>query len=129
MLVVAIAEVSVTAFLVERLGVTHLILFYIITTAVGCILVWVNRNRQKELLEIIKSMDMDSLPTNPDDRENDPKGLYYGRIVMAFSLFWSAVFLILIPGVVTDFLGLVILIFWSGISAVKNLDKGHEPKL
>ncbi len=129
LLVVAIAEVSVTAFLVEKLGVALLIVVYVITTVVGCILVWMNSSRQKELFVKIRSMDMDTLPTNPDERKNDPRVLYFGEIVMAFASYWLAVFLIIIPGVVTDFLGLVILILWSGISAVKSHNQDYEPKL
>ena len=73
MVIAAIAEVSVTAYLVEKLGIFNLIIVYTITTAVGLLFVWGNRSRKSEMLEVIKNTDMESFPEGADEKENDPR--------------------------------------------------------
>jgi len=129
MLLAAIAEVSVTAYLVEKLGVFNLIAVYIATTAIGLLFVWVNRARKKEMLEVMKNTNWDSFPKNIEEHKIDPRAQYFGTVGLLVGIFFWAVILIVIPGVVTDALGLFILFVWISNSTVRNFDPNYEPKL
>jgi len=129
MLIAAIAEVSVTAFLVERLGVMKLVGVYIVTTAIGFLFVWINRLKQKSMSETMKNTDMSSFPENREEMLTDPRVQYFGKVGMSMGFFLWAVILIIIPGVVTDAIGLVMLFSWAASSTVRNFDPTYEPKL
>ncbi len=129
MLIAAVAEVSVTAFLVERLGVMNLIGAYIVTTAIGFLFVWMYRLKQKKISEKLINTDMSSFSEDREEMMNDPRAQYFAEIGMSFGFFLWAVILIVIPGVVTDAIGLVMLICWAASSTVRNFDPAYEPKL
>jgi UPF0716 family protein affecting phage T7 exclusion len=129
MVIAAIAEVSVTAYLVEKLGIFNLIIVYTITTAVGLLFVWGNRSRKSEMLEVIKNTDMESFPEGADEKENDPRVQYFAKVGISIGVFFWAAILIVIPGVVTDALGLIVIFFWATSPTVRKFDSSYEPKL
>jgi UPF0716 family protein affecting phage T7 exclusion len=129
MLIAAISEVSVTAYLVEKLGVINLVTVYIVTTAIGLLFVWINRSRKKEMLGTMKNTDWDSISNRMEKDPEDPRGVYYAKVGMLVGLFFWAIILIIIPGLVTDALGLVILFVWATSPTVRNFDPKYEPEL
>ncbi len=129
MLIAAIAEVTVTAYLVDKLGILNLVSVYIVTTAAGLLFVWINRSRKKEMLGVIKNADWESMSDKSKKDPNDPYVQYFGKVGILVGLFIWAVILIIIPGVVTDALGLVILFAWITSPIVRNFDSNYEPKL
>jgi len=128
MLLSAIAEVSVTAYLVEILGVVNLIAVYIVTTAIGLFFVWTKHSRKKEMLGVIKKVDWESISDIGKKSPDDPRVQYFGKVGMLVGLFLWAVILIVIPGVVTDAIGLILLLVWATSSTVRNFDPKYEPK-
>ncbi len=129
MLIAAIAEVSVTAYLVEKLGILNLIFVYIVTTAVGLLFIWINRSRKKEMLGAMKNVDWESISDKSKKDPNAPCVQYFGKVGILVGLFFWAVILIVIPGVVTDALGLIILFVWVTSPIVRNFDPNYKPKL
>jgi UPF0716 family protein affecting phage T7 exclusion len=127
MLIAAIAEVSVTAYLVEKLGIVNLVTVYIVTTVIGLFFIWISRFRKREMLTAMKKADWEAMSDKIKSAPEDPQVQYYGKVGILIGLFFWALILIIIPGLVTDGLGLMMLIFWSTSPIVRNFDPGYEP--
>ena len=54
---------------------------------------------------------------------------YFGKRGISIGFFIWAALLIVIPGVVTDVPGLLVLFLWSTSPAVRKPDPDYEPKL
>jgi UPF0716 family protein affecting phage T7 exclusion len=127
MIAAAVAEVSVTAVLVEKLGVTNLIGLYVITTGIGGFVIWFYYSKQKLIINKMQSMDLDTLPSTEKEGPYTPEGNYSLKLGMAIFTFWLAVTLIVIPGIVTDFLGLALLARWVANRTVREFDPSYVP--
>ncbi|HEB28352.1 hypothetical protein LCGC14_1810060 [marine sediment metagenome] len=130
LIMAAVGEVASTGYLVDLLGIAKLVGLYVITTSFGLCIVWLGRNKQRlialRLKQLHAEMGEDGLSSFSEDH---PLVLYFAQIGMALGFFWIAAFLILIPGVVTDFIGLILLIIVYGSSPHRNFDPNYEPKL
>lgn len=126
--IAAIAEVSVTAVLVDKLGVLKLVGMYVVTTGMGGLVIWTYYSKQQLIMNKIKSMERDSFPDTVDEVQKNPEALYFGELGMAMGYFWIAVVLIVIPGIVTDILGLALLVKWIVSHTVRSFDPSYVPK-
>ena len=77
----------------------------------------------------MKNTKWDSFPKNIKKYKNNPRAQYFSMIGLLVGIFFWAVILIVIPGIVTDALGLFILFVWVSNSTVRNFDPNYEPKL
>ena len=79
------------------------------------------------MLSAMKKADWEAMSNKIKSAPEDPQVQYYGKVGILIGLFFWALILIIIPGLVTDGLGLMMLIFWATSPIVRNFDPGYEP--
>ena len=118
------AEIATTASLVNSLGMTKLISLYTVTTLIGAGLLAKQIPIMNKLVRVFKEMDSEGPRKNLEDKrgcEQAKKKSSILRIIILNSFSWL---FILIPGLVTDFAGFVLLaIMFNRKTEIENLIK------
>lgn len=109
----AVAEISLTAFLVERFGIWKLVIIYAVTTTVGFTCLWLHRDSVKSAFNeklTRKERQVRKRRWKTGEFSSSDKSLMANRLIGLFYVL--ALVLFVIPGLVTDIAGFVMLIPW-----------------
>ncbi len=106
------AEVAATGSLVNKLGLTNLIILYVVTTVLGGTILFLQYGLMKQFFKIMGESSSNEMSEKLKENIMSPevkKFRSYVSVSILYSFAWA---LILVPGLVTDLVGFICLGLW-----------------
>ena len=110
-LIIGISEITLTGKLYDLLGLKNVLLIYLFTTIIGAFILYLYSTKAKTALKETKNLDKklkkktkrsSYIPTQEELKKLQPS-IYIGTYIVA-------VILVVIPGILTDILGIIIVL-------------------
>ena len=107
MVLLGTAEVAVTGSLVSKLGITNLVVLYVITTILGGTLLLLQHSRMTKLYKLLGDSASENMSEELKAENKSPEVIKFQSYIFIGILYSFAWVLILVPGLVTDLAGFI----------------------